>query len=49
MLQAVSRVNDFRNHYVAHQENKLSEYDMALAELEQWVNVLLMLSKALRA
>ncbi|MDA3949473.1 MAG: DEAD/DEAH box helicase family protein [Spirochaeta sp.] len=49
MLQAVSRVNDFRNHYVAHQENKLSEYDMALAELEHWVNVLVMLSKALRA
>jgi len=49
MLQAVSRVNDFRNHYVAHQEHKLSDYDMALSELEHWVNVLVLLSKALRA
>jgi len=34
---------------LAHQKKRLSDYDMALAELEHWVNVLVMLSKALRA
>jgi len=49
MLQAVSRVNEIRNRYIAHQENSIEDYDFAVEELKHWVNVLVLLSKALRA
>jgi type III restriction enzyme len=48
MLEAIAELNDFRNHFVAHQEGELKDYEVAMAQLKHWVNVLSLLSKALQ-
>lgn len=46
LLAAVTRVNDVRNHYVAHQDREMTERAMAEAELKHWIATLLLLRKA---
>lgn len=46
LLEAVSRVNDFRNHYIAHQEKELTDRAMAETELRHWISTLVLLRKA---
>ena len=43
MLDAVQKVNDFRNNYVAHQEKPLTKPAEARAALVQWVQTLIAL------
>jgi type III restriction enzyme len=46
LLEAVSRVNDLRNHYIAHQEKSLDDRAMAEAELKHWIQAILLVSRA---
>lgn len=48
LYQAVSEVNDFRNHYVAHQDEELRDCSQAKAELQHWVKAILLLTDAPR-
>lgn len=49
VYDAVSRVNDFRNHYVAHQEQQLTDAAVAREELHAWVEALVLISASARA
>jgi len=40
LLSQVTRVNDFRNTYVAHQEESLSDQKLAAEHLKRWIDTL---------
>jgi type III restriction enzyme len=46
LLEAVSRVNDLRNHYIAHQEKELGDHTFAEAELRHWISTIVLLCRA---
>jgi len=37
LLETVSKINDFRNSYVAHQENELTDLSLTQKELKVWI------------
>ncbi len=39
-LETVTRINDFRNTYIAHQEQELTDRDLAGQELKIWIEAL---------
>ena len=39
-LETVTRINDFRNTYIAHQEKELTDRNLAEQELEIWIEAL---------
>ncbi|MEA2012531.1 MAG: DEAD/DEAH box helicase family protein [Verrucomicrobiota bacterium] len=45
MLEKVQSINTFRNTYVAHQESRLTEKDLAKTELLNWIEGLYLISK----
>jgi type III restriction enzyme len=47
LLEAVVRVNDFRNRYVGHQETELTDGGIALRELRHWVEMMAVVGKAI--
>lgn len=44
LLDTVTRINDFRNTYVAHQEQELTDRDVAGQELKIWITTLYQVS-----
>ncbi len=44
LLDEVSLINDFRNNWIAHQSDKLSDKDMAQQELARWIEGLALIS-----
>lgn len=40
VLETVARINDFRNTYIAHQEQELTDKNLAEQELKIWVEAL---------
>jgi type III restriction enzyme len=45
LLETVTRINDFRNTYVAHQERELVDRDLAKQELKIWIEMLQVMRK----
>ena len=46
LLETVTRINDFRNTYVAHQDSELTDSKIAELELKLWINSLKMINEA---
>jgi len=44
-LETVIRINDFRNTYIAHQEQELTDKYLAEQELKIWIEALHMIGK----
>ena len=44
-LETVTRINDFRNTYIAHQEKELTDRNLAEQELKIWIEVLHVIGK----
>jgi len=44
-LETVTRINDFRNTYIAHQEQELTDKNLAEQELKIWIEALHMIGK----
>ena len=44
-LETVTRINDFRNTYIAHQEHELTDKNLAEQELKIWIESLYMIGK----
>ncbi|WP_353258572.1 DEAD/DEAH box helicase [Prochlorothrix hollandica] len=44
-LETVTRINDFRNTYIAHQEQELTDRNLAQQELKVWIEALQMIGK----
>jgi type III restriction enzyme len=44
-LETVTRINDFRNTYIAHQEKELTDRTLAEQELKIWIEALHMIGK----
>jgi type III restriction enzyme len=44
-LEIVTRINDFRNTYIAHQEQELTDKNLAEQELKIWIEALHMIGK----
>ncbi|BAU44091.1 hypothetical protein [Leptolyngbya sp. O-77] len=44
-LETVTRINDFRNTYIAHQEKELTDKNLAEQELKIWIEALHMIGK----
>lgn len=44
-LETVTRINDFRNTYIAHQEKELTDRNLAEQELKFWIEALHILGK----
>jgi type III restriction enzyme len=44
-LETVTRINDFRNTYIAHQEKELTDRTLAEQELKIWIAALHMIGK----
>lgn len=44
-LETVARINDFRNTYIAHQEQELTDKNLAEQELKIWIEALHMIGK----
>ena len=44
-LEIVTRINDFRNTYIAHQEQELTDTNLAEQELKIWIEALHMIAK----
>ncbi len=45
MLLTVTRINDFRNTYIAHQEQELTDKNLAEQELKIWLETLHIIGK----
>ena len=45
LLETITRINDFRNTYVAHQEKELTDRKLAEQELKIWIEALHMMGK----
>jgi len=45
ILETVTRINDFRNSYIAHQEQELTDKNLAEQELKIWIEALHMIGK----
>jgi type III restriction enzyme len=45
VLETVTRINDFRNTYIAHQEQELTDKNLAEQELKIWIEALHMIGK----
>lgn len=45
LLEAITRINDFRNTYIAHQEKELTDRTLAEQELKIWIEALHMIGK----
>ena len=45
LLETITRINDFRNTYVAHQERELTDRKLAEQELKIWIEALHMMGK----
>ncbi|WP_421656698.1 hypothetical protein [Leptothermofonsia sp. ETS-13] len=45
LLETVTRINDFRNTYIAHQEQELTDKNLAKQELKIWIEALHMIGK----
>lgn len=45
LLETVTRINDFRNTYIAHQEQELTDKNLAEQELKIWIEALHMIGK----
>ncbi|MCS6813482.1 MAG: Tn7 transposase TnsA N-terminal domain-containing protein, partial [Cyanobacteria bacterium] len=45
ILETVTRINDFRNTYIAHQEQELTDKNLAERELKIWIEALHMIGK----
>jgi type III restriction enzyme len=44
-LETITRINDFRNTYIAHQEKELTDRTLAEQELKLWIEALHMIGK----
>jgi type III restriction enzyme len=44
-LETVTRINDFRNTYIAHQERELTDRDLAEQALKVWIEMLQVMGK----
>jgi type III restriction enzyme len=44
-LETITRINDFRNTYIAHQEQELTDKNLAEQELKIWIEALHMIGK----
>jgi type III restriction enzyme len=44
-LETVTRINDFQNTYIAHQERELTDRNLAEQELKIWIEALHMIGK----
>lgn len=40
LLETITRINDFRNTYIAHQEKELTDKNLAEQELKVWIEML---------
>jgi type III restriction enzyme len=40
LLETITRINQFRNTYIAHQESELTDRDLAKQELQVWIEAL---------
>ena len=47
LFDSVSQINDFRNNWIAHQSDKLSDKEFAEKELKLWIETLLEISKTM--
>ncbi len=45
VLETVTRINDFRNTYIAHQEQELTDKNLAEQELKIWIEALQMIGR----
>jgi type III restriction enzyme len=45
LLETVTRINDFRNTYIAHQEQELTDKNLAEQELKIWIEALHIIGK----
>ena len=45
LLETITRINDFRNTYIAHQEKELTDRNLAEQELKIWIETLQMIGK----
>lgn len=45
LLETITRINDFRNTYIAHQEQELTDRDLAEQELKVWIEALQVIAK----
>ncbi|WP_247215633.1 DEAD/DEAH box helicase family protein [Synechococcus sp. C9] len=45
LLETVTRINDFRNTYIAHQEQELTDKNLVEQELKIWIEALQMIGK----
>jgi len=45
LLETVTRINDFRNTYIAHQEEELTDQSLAKQELKIWIEALQRIGK----
>ncbi|MDD5054872.1 MAG: DEAD/DEAH box helicase family protein [Candidatus Peribacteraceae bacterium] len=48
LLEHVTKVNEFRNTYIAHQEDTLKDADLARKELVLWINTLKVLTESVK-
>jgi len=44
-LETVTRINDFRNTYIAHQEQELTDKNLTEQELKIWIEALHMIGE----
>lgn len=42
-IQTITRINNFRNTYIAHQEQELTDKNLAAQELKIWIEALHMI------
>jgi len=40
LLSRVTKINDLRNHYIAHQEESLTDQKLAAVHLKRWIDTL---------
>ncbi|WP_199247629.1 DEAD/DEAH box helicase [[Phormidium] sp. ETS-05] len=45
LLENITRINDFRNTYIAHQDEELNDQNLAEAELKVWIEMLQVMGK----
>lgn len=45
LLETITRINDFRNTYIAHQEKELTDRNLAEQELKIWIETLQIIGK----
>jgi len=48
LLETITRINDFRNTYIAHQEQELTDRNLAEQELKVWIEALQVVGKQMQ-